>query len=528
MATTETLLSRQIANKPESRSRFISPVAFTVLLTVVAVVVHGYHPYAEDAGVYLPGVLKLLHPELYPRWTGFVTAQSRFSLFAATIAGLVRISGMGVMTCMFAIYVASIWATLLAAWQLIARSSQSTVARYAAVSIFALCLTTPIAGTSLILMDPYVTARTISTPCGLFALVGAIDLISSFNSSGKFPLRSIALCGGSLLIAGLMHPLMAAYAAGSVLLLVCSSISDFRFRMTAFTGIALLAIAVAAALNLIAPSQPPEYGAIALTRTYWFLTAWHWYEIAGLILPLLLLAAIARNSRVLNERARWLAQMAVSAGLIGLTVSLLFAHQHCHSYLVAMLQPLRIFQMVYIVLILLVGAVLGERFLRNSGLRWCAVLGPLAILMLFVQIRTFRHSSHLEFPWASPTNDWERGFLWVRENTHTDSAVALDADYINSPGEDAQNARAIMQRSTPPDNAKDGGIGAIEPDLSAAWTAGKHLQSDLGAISDSQRLARLRQAHIQWLVLPSQSATELPCSYRNNAMKVCRIPDTEF
>jgi hypothetical protein len=28
------------------------------------VLVSGYHPYAEDAEIYLPGVEKILHPEL--------------------------------------------------------------------------------------------------------------------------------------------------------------------------------------------------------------------------------------------------------------------------------------------------------------------------------------------------------------------------------------------------------------------------------------------------------------------------------
>jgi len=34
--------------------------------TVAAFLVHGYHPAAEDAAIYLPGIKKLLHPALYP------------------------------------------------------------------------------------------------------------------------------------------------------------------------------------------------------------------------------------------------------------------------------------------------------------------------------------------------------------------------------------------------------------------------------------------------------------------------------
>ena len=62
------------------------------------------------------------------------------------------------------------------------------------------------------------------------------------------------------------------------------------------------------------------------------------------------------------------------AGLIGLEVSLLFAHQSAHNYFVAMLQPLRIFHMMYIVLFLLTGASLAEVLssaIRCGGPRHC-------------------------------------------------------------------------------------------------------------------------------------------------------------
>jgi len=40
--------------------------AFVMLLTVAAIAIHGYHPYSEDAGIYVPAIKKLLNPELYP------------------------------------------------------------------------------------------------------------------------------------------------------------------------------------------------------------------------------------------------------------------------------------------------------------------------------------------------------------------------------------------------------------------------------------------------------------------------------
>ena len=41
-------------------------LAILLLLTAGTLLVHGYHPYAEDAEIYLPGVEKILHPGLFP------------------------------------------------------------------------------------------------------------------------------------------------------------------------------------------------------------------------------------------------------------------------------------------------------------------------------------------------------------------------------------------------------------------------------------------------------------------------------
>jgi hypothetical protein len=524
LATTETLLATEVRNKQPGPAFALVPLSVTAALTFVALLVHGYHPYAEDGGVYLPGVLKLVHPQLFPTWNGFVTAQTRFSLFAPAVAALVRFSRIGVMIWMFVVYLLSIWTTLYAAWQITARCWEDRFAPFAAVSVLALCLTTPIAGTSLMLMDPYVTARSISTPCMLFAIVAALDLLAGFTLTAAISPGRLLLCGVCLLTAALMHPLMAAYAAGCVILLVCASLRNIRLRTAAFAAVAFLSVAVACLLNAIALPEPAGYRSIALTRDYWFLAAWHWYEILGMFAPLLLLLAIHRYCKNLNERGRWLVRMAIAAGLIGLIVALLFARVSARSYFVAMLQPLRIFQAVYIVMLLLAGAVLGSAFLQRRPFRWFATFASLAILMALIQMTTFRCSAHIEVPWLAPRNDWERGFLWIRNNTPADATFALDANHINCRGEDTQNFRAIAQRSSLPDDAKDGGIAAIEPGLTSTWLSGEVIQDHLAKIRDAKKKSRLASVHVSWLVLPAESRTNLPCPYQNRSMKVCRIP----
>ena len=285
MAATQTVVVRRIDNEQPRAGIGFAPVVATAALTGLAVLIHGYHPYAEDGGIYLPGILKLIHPELYPTWTGFVSAQTRFSLFAPTIASIVRFTGISLMSCIFGVYVLSIWSTLYSAWLLAARCLKIQEARYGAVAILALCLTAPAAGTSLLLVDPYVTARSISTPLGLLAIVGTLDFISAFRRTGILRVRSLLLAVGSLLIAGTMHPLMGSYSACCVVLLVCASVPNRAVRNVTFAGLGLFALITAALVNLLAPAQPRGYAAVALSRNYWFFSVWRCYVISGLIAP---------------------------------------------------------------------------------------------------------------------------------------------------------------------------------------------------------------------------------------------------
>ena len=84
------------------------------LLTVYVLMVHGYHPYAEDGGLYVAGIKKLLEPELYPQWTEFVTEHLRFSVFAPVMAGLVRGTHLPLEWVLLGVYLGSVWATLFA------------------------------------------------------------------------------------------------------------------------------------------------------------------------------------------------------------------------------------------------------------------------------------------------------------------------------------------------------------------------------------------------------------------------------
>jgi hypothetical protein len=495
-------------------------------LTLLALLIHGYHPYAEDGGLYLAGIERLVDPSLFPHSTAFVLEPTRFSLFAPGIAALVRLTHLALPEVLLALHLATLCATLFAAWMLAARCWPTRTARVGAVVLLACWLTLPVAGTALVLMDPYLTARSISTPCMALALVAVLDLTSASGTRKR--LHAILRCIAIFALAAAMHPLMAAYAFGASALLACLRCADRRIRLGATTALALAALAAAAILNFIATPESADYRRIALTRTYWFPTQWSWYELLGLAAPLAILALcmLRRPAQARPGAACALAQMAVVSGATAFFIAALFAHPTSSTYLIARLQPLRVFQVVYLVMILTLGAKLGESILQRSLGRWVAAVLLLGGIMFAAARSGFPSSPHLELPGMTPRNEWVEAFLWIRQYTPQDALFALAPDYINSPGEDAQCFRSIAQRSALPDYSKDGGEASIDPDLAPAWTAGQLAQLGLNAstTTDAMRHAALAPLGVTWVVLNAQTSTHFTCPYTNSAVKVCRLP----
>jgi hypothetical protein len=497
----------------------------TAALTLIAVAVQGYHPYAEDGGLYLSEIKKIIDPTLYPSWSNFVTAQVRFSLFAPMVASVVRGLHLSLMTTMPLVYVASIWATLIATWMIALRCFRSTSACLGATSLLALWLTLPIAGTSLMLMDPYVTARSISTPCGLFALAAAIDVCECLRTGAALRKGTLVILVGGIIAAEMMHPLMATYELGCIVLVISLSVATGRWRILSVLALCAFAVFIAAVVYWLAPPASREYIRVAQTRTYWFIDLWHWYELLGLFAPLILLGAIPRVlPKLTSDLPRSLGQAFIAAGLTGIAIATAFSREASSSYSVARLQPLRIFQMVYIVMLILLGGALAELILRRKVWRWVVFSFIAGCGMLVCQLQTYPSSAHVELPWSTPKNEWEQGFIWIKSHTSRSALFALDSNYITAIGEDSQNFRAIAERSTLPDYSKDGGLAAIAPELADGWVSGHAIDARLDRSSDLQRTAKLNSAGVKWVVLSSGAITNFNCPYSNRVMKVCQTP----
>ena len=503
--------------------------ALLVGLTLLTVFVQGYHPLAEDGGLYVAGVEYTLDHSLFPHYTDFVREHLRFSLFAPMVATMVRLTHLSLAWVLFLIDLLSVWLTLFAARQILRRCITSEPAQLAGIALLGAWWTMPIAGTSLMLMDPYVTARSLSTPLSLLAAAFALDdwprpLIRS---------RSLQGCVLCLAIAVWLHPLMAAYALAFVIVL---RVSRLRRRILAWTILAASAVLVAAILQALAPPESPALLAAIITRYYWFLSQWHWFELLGLAGPLAVLAAIFHwRYAALSESTRVLCQSCFVLGAIATLDVLLFAHESAPVHVLAKLQLLRVYILLYAVMAMLLGATLwqlgSEAGKRARTLNWALRSVPaifivaMAAVMSFVQRQSFPASIHLELPWraAQNPNPWVQAFLWAKQNTPQDALFALDARYVNTDGEDAQTFRAISLRSAVPDYSKDGGEASITPPLAPLWQQGAAAQKDLSNQTDTVREEHLRILGTTWMVLHSAAVTAHPCPYDNGTVKICQL-----
>jgi hypothetical protein len=497
----------QLERKPSLATRAeASQAAFLGACSAIAFLLLGYHPYSEDGGIYSAAAALRLNPSLFPHERDFAIGQTGRSLFVPIVTSVAQRLHTPLATTLLLLHIAAIVATITAASWLVRALFRSTTTQRWSVLTLAAALGLPIAGTSLYLCDPYLTARSFSTP--LLLLVTGAMLRRQY--------RTASIC---LALACAIHPLMGACA--TVLFLLIWARQTSRPVLAPFLA-CIAVLAAMAAIHFFSPAETSAARAAALTRGYWFLARWQWYELLGLIAPPLLLLWLARrpHGRPSNTNLRDVALATACATLTVTIGALLFIHPQNTSFLLARLQPLRLLHPVYAIFILLLAGRLAES--RWRRLAWLPAAAA-AIGLITLQLQTYPGSGYLELPGRPAVNLWTQAFQWAGDNTPVDAVFALDAHYTTAPGEDAQLFRAIALRTQLPDAAKDGGISSVMTSLATRWQLASQAQTGLDRATDADRLTRLRQLGATWIVLPAKAATTFHCPYRNEAAKVCRL-----
>jgi len=485
-------------------------VLLLFVITLLSVVVHGYHTGTDDAAIYASGIKKTADPSLYPFGSEFFMHHARLSLFPQLVAAVTWLTRLPIEWSMLLWFAFAQFLLLWAAYELARQCFRSERARWAGVGLLASVLSIPVAGTALIIADSYLTARSLSTP---LVLMSAACFLGG---------RSRAACLW-LLSAFLVHPQMAIYGAGFGLLVA------FEFRSRECVRFVEAAPVLPALLLpfLIGVHLQPAQGAyreVLASRAYFLVTTWHWWEWVGAIAPLIILAVCARLTleSVLPAFPR-LAKALIRLGLISTVAALVLASGTDFAYLLR-LQPMRSFHLIYVVFFVLLGGLMGEYLLRGRASRWIFCFGALSTGMFALDMATYPASPHIERPGVRYRSEWLSSFLWIRDHTPKDALFALDAEYLLKSGVDLHGFRAIAERSMLADQEKDSGAASVFPDLAEHWKEQSAAQSDWAHVS-ADRLQSLRARYgVSWVLIENFAPISgLVCPYRNGELQVCRI-----
>ena len=481
-----------------------------LLLTTAALVVHGYHPYAEDAEIYLPGVEKILHPGLFPVGQEFFASHASLTIFPNLVASSLRVTRLPMETGIFLWHVASIFLLLLACWQLSGLCFSSTRARWGGVCLVAALLTIPVAGTALYILDQYLNPRNLAAFAAIFAVARTLEK--------KYVFAVLWLA-----FAASVHPLMAAFACSFCFLLVIVEKFDKKAAASALPVLAGLCCLLPFGISLDPPTSP-AYHAAALRHQFHYIQLWQWYEQLGILAPVALFWWFGRIARARQwRRLDLLCRSLIIYDLIYF-VAALVVDLPARFESLARLQPLRSLHLLYMLMFLIMGGFLAEFVLKNRIWRWLVLFVPLGAGMFIAQRALFPASSHIEWPGVTPKNPWEQAFLWVRDNTPVNAVFALDPDFMQLPGEDTTGFRCLAQRSRLADLSKDSGAVSMFPPLAEVWWAQVQAQSPWMKLRLGGLLRLKEKYGVSWVVLQQPAGANLDCQYRNSAVRVCRVP----
>jgi hypothetical protein len=266
------------------------------------------------------------------------------------------------------------------------------------------------------------------------------------------------------------------------------------------------------------------YRDVLLSRPYFFVSHWRWWEWMGALVPLCLLLWFARAQPAGTRPAfgRLCRALVILGAVFTGAGVVLASSEHFDSFM--RLQPMRSLHLVYLIFFLFAGALIGEHVLKAHVWRWICLFVPLAAGMWTVQAQAYPASAHVEWPGARYSSGWPSSFIWIREHTPKEAIFALDPNYMAVSDDDQHGFRAIAERSALADNLKDSGAVSLFPELAGDWKSQVSVQNgwDHFALADFQHLAD--GYGVNWIVLERRQAVAgLDCPYQNQAVRVCRL-----
>ncbi len=490
----------------------LKDVLLLILLTLSALLIHGYHPGIEDSEIYRSGIEKAFNPRLYPLRTEFFQSHAHLSLYANLIADSARLTHLPLAWVFFLWHLLSIFLLLFAAWELTGRVFSEEKARWAGVALLAAVLTLVLGGTGLYVMDEYLNPRNLSAFASVFAIVRILN--RKYFQAFLF-----------LAFTAAMHPFMAVFITVYCLVLTWMERSVPRIPVSILLS------------PLTFLYKPPSYAyeQVLAHHHFHYVQRWAWYELLGGIAPFFFLwwfSSIAarrqQNAAGTSEAARMrslyiLCRALIYYGIASYAAALVLDLPRQFETL-ARLQPMRMLFITYILFILFSGGLLAEYILKDRLWRWLLLFAPIVAAMTYSQVALFPQSRHIELPGLRSTNHWVQAFEWIRDNTPNDAVFALNPNYMNIDGEDANGFRAVAERSRMADYAKDRGVVTMFPELANEWLAQTQALKNWDSFGVPDLLRLKRTYGVNWIVVQQPGIAGLDCPYQNLTVRVCRVP----
>jgi len=478
-------------------------------VTVAAVAIHGYHLGAEDAEIYLPAARKFLHPELYPFAPEFFLSHSHLSMFGPFVGGFSALMHLSLDWTFFICYIVSLFATIAACWLLLDACFSSARARWCALLTTVAVLSMPATNTALLLFDPYLTARSLSTPLALFALASALE-------------HRCVRAGVAVALTVAVHPQMASYLAFIIGTLWVKELREKGVR----TPVPVHTVAFALVpMSFHLARSTGAYREALFSRDYFFLYNWAWYHWLGMLAPLAFLTWFGRaDLRGTRPAMRHISFALVVAGVLSILIAVVFSTSP-NFEMFARLQPLRAFHLITFVFVLFATGVFGEYVAKDRAWVVASICLPLAVGMYIVQRRTYLYSSHIEFPSRTSNNAWVNALLWIRQNTPTNAVFAIDSRYFTEHPADEHGFRSISERSALADYHKDSGVVCLFPALADEWKQMSGATYGLNHFSLVQfRWLKQQYPEVSWTVIHGAAPFGLTCPYQQSSYSVCQMP----
>lgn len=500
---------------PQRPARMLHSLALLLAISILGFSVMGYHPGAEDDGVYLTAIKADLNPTLFPHDSDFFRLELRATVFDSWMAKFVRGTGFSLAWSELLWQFVAIFCIVVASWTIVCQLFEDASAQWAGVAMVAAMFTLPVAGTALYIVDQYMHPRNLATALILFA----VSRIVARKAWQSVPL---------LLLACLLHPMMGAFGISfcSVLTLTLSDPLHLRLRDLRRTFTIKADAPVAAMIPLGWMFYPPsQIWLKAIQSRHWFrLYQWTWYEWLGAVGPLMLFWLTARfASRQSQTKLARFSTAILIYGVFQQAAAMLILGPPALIGLSA-LEPMRYLHLVYILLALIGGAYLGKYVLQGRLWRWAIFLLIANGGMFFAQRQLFAGTEHIEWPGRSSANSWIRAFGWIKHNTPSDAYFALDPKYMAEPGEDYHSFRALAERSMLADAIKDTSVVTKVPELGPEWE--RQVNARAGwehlSLADFERLKA--EFGVNWVLVRYPQPSELVCTWHRGGLAVCKIP----